>query len=639
MVGSDEMQGQSKATVTTDRAQQILQAYNAYKASGGQPAPVKPSTQAPQSFPSSSPQINISQKELQKTNALRAEQDLPPLQEVSNVKVVEPTRTTYTQSQPAPEKITSPTRSPDTGVLTGRSGQIQKTHDTINQITTDFQAAKDAGVTSIQVKDSNGNVIGTVNPQNVAMARLQYLNLTKKGAVQYQYQTTSTQGQAGVTSTLTTYKPMNVLTAFTGGALGGFAELGLIGLGLVAKATGKPITIPGTNYTAQPKGVVEQAQEKVQKTFGRETLDKMISGEKVDLSNPLELASLTGFGAAVIATGGLGGARAVLQKGGTTLLSLLREESPTIAKAESKDIGLNIKASEAYQKALLFEKQASRLPPPATVKTATIPTFTSSEINLGKGLGREIGKGGGGETTGLFRSSGGSTGGGSFGEKTVTVGKGGLTQIVREKVKLEKPQTVQKQEPLVKQKQDVLLKQKQEQIVKERQAQKQIRKPKIRQEQKQEELLLVRPVSRTSGTKTTQVQKQKSMTGLVSKQTQKIKSAPIAVTTHITKQTQKQTNIPDQLKTNGNTTNIPDTKKTPPGFPGLLGGGAKPGALGRVGKGGNRLGYIGNVPLTNIVGVYKRSEITYGNRAEKVARSGSKQNFSRLGTKKSRKLL
>lgn len=330
MVGTDNMQGDSKATVTTQKAQQILQSYAAYKAGGGQPAPQAP---PPKPTPSTSAPISISQATLQKTNALRAEQDLPPLQEVANVRVVEPTHTALVNpasSQPQPEKIRSAPSQIAT-VLTKQQAQISETQKQINQITSDFAAAKQAGVTSINVKDSSGKVIGTVNPQNVSQARLQFLNLTKQGGVSYDYQTKTTEGTSGVTSMLTTYNPANVVTAFTGGALGGFAELGLIGLGLVAKATGKEIKIPGTNYTAKPTGVLAQAQSKVQQTFGQETIDKLMSGQKVDFSNPIELASLAGFGASLVATGGTGGLKSAA-KLGTELINVAK--SPGVAKNE-----------------------------------------------------------------------------------------------------------------------------------------------------------------------------------------------------------------------------------------------------------------------------------------------------------------
>lgn len=644
MAGTDEMQGgASKATVTSQRAQQIIQQYQQYKQSGGQAAPNKAPTPTPSQPVSSAsrttvtPQINISQAQLQKTNALRAQQDLPPLQEVENVRVVQPTHGTY-GAGPQPERVVTPNKTPDSGVLTGKSAQIQDTHNTINQITTDFTNAKQAGVKEIQVKDASGNVIGTVNPQNVPQARLQYLNLTKKGAVKYEYTTTSSTGQTGVTSTLTTYQPSNIVTAFTGGALGGFAEAGLIGLGLVAKLTGKEITIPGTNYTAKPKGVLQQAQEKVQKTFGQETLDKMISGQKVDFTNPIELASLTGLGASIIATGGVGGAKAAIMAP-SRIVSALR--SPKIASAL---FNRDIQETELQNIKVLSTKSSTGVFGPEGVQTrgtakfgeggisssssgftsgGTTATITpkGETISSTKALGvfgktETTGKG----TTGVFKGdvtkgivtstpdlanqkleyiSGLSRGEkGSFGGgKTSTVSKGSLTQLTREKSQLQKPLAAQKQEPLLKQKQSVLTKQRQEIVLKEKQT------------GTQGELLLVRPVSRTTTTRTTSMQKQRSSTALISKQTQKIKSATVLKTGLITKQVQQETTIPKEPTVSKGTT-IPDTTKRLDGL--VSGGNIKSGALGRVGKSGSRKGYVGNVPLTSIVGTYNRSEISYG---------------------------
>lgn len=203
-----------------------------------------------------------------------------------------------------------------------RQSNIKSSVKTQEDITSNLQAAQAAGVSSVNVVDAKGNVIGTVNPQNIGEARLQTLKLlTRSGGVGLSYSVSSSQSNASVESRQTTNTPSNVLTAFTGGALAGFAELGLIGLGLAAKVTGKSFTVPGTNTVIKPTGILEQAQTKVEQTFGQQTVDKLISGasiqnplgglRNVDLTNPIEIASLGGFAASLIATGGAAGAKAL----------------------------------------------------------------------------------------------------------------------------------------------------------------------------------------------------------------------------------------------------------------------------------------------------------------------------------------
>lgn len=211
-----------------------------------------------------------------------------------------------------------------------RQQNIQSSVKELGDINTTLTQAQKAGVTSVNIMDAKGNVLGTVNPQNLGQARLQSLKLfTRSGGSQFSYSVAKPETTPGVESRITTYSPSNVLTAFTGGALGTFAEAGLVGLGLVSKLTGKEFTVPGTNTVIKPTGIIAQAESKVQKTFGKETIDKIISGEKVDYSSPIELASLTGLGASILATGGTGALKTVA-KAPSVIAELLR--SPGIAK-------------------------------------------------------------------------------------------------------------------------------------------------------------------------------------------------------------------------------------------------------------------------------------------------------------------
>lgn len=684
MVGSaDEMQGTSKATVNTAKAQQILQAYQAYKQSGGQPAPQQAK---PTPSPSGQP-ISISSTQLQKTNAQRAEQDLPPLQEVANVRVVEPTHTEYQQSQPVPQRITNQPAKDMAVILTAQQKQIQDTQKQISQITTDFTAAQQAGVKEIKVYDSSGKVIGTVNPQNVPQARLQFLNLTKQGAVKYGYETTTSQGTSGVTSTLTTYQANNPLTAFAGGALGGFAELGLVSLGLIAKATGKPILIPGTNYTAQPKGVLDQAQSKVQQTFGQETLDKLMSGQKVDFSNPNELASLAGFGASVVATGGTGGLKTIPSK----IIEALR--SPQLAKAAAtKGLEHTVKFELPSTKTsnTLSNLEATQARSTGKIGSGGISSssldfskggilsvtskdvsFTPSQTTGIFGSTKTVGQG----TTGVFKSdlenklttstpdvrnqkleyiSGGgkneklgSSGGKSgtrFNSKSFITSQSTASQLtrqerlVRDNIKSSNPKGKSPNISDIKPASSInVLSGKTKQVT----SSKQLTKNKSITKQKQKTVLIPANTKNETRQKTERPinnLKDKIGTNSMSKSatTQKTKTSTALITK--TKQVTQNVSIPNVVRTRNNETNIPDKKKNP--FGGLPGFTTQSGGLGKVSKGGNRLGYVGNVPLNNIVGMYNRSEVSYGRTAGKMSRGNTKTNYNKLGTKgKSPKLI
>jgi len=595
-----------------------------------------------------------------------------------------------------------------------QQSQIQKTQQTINQISSDFTTAKNAGITKIDVLDSSGKVIGSVNPQNVSQARLQYLNLTKQGAVQYQY---SIPGKDVTTSSLTNYNALNPLTAFVGGALGGFAELGLVGLGLVAKATGKPITIPGTDYTAQPKGVLIQAQNKVQKTFGQDTLDKIISGQKVDITNPNDLASLAGFGSSIIATGGIGGIKAV-SKAPSLISGLLKSSGgikTSLTKGAEEEGIQNVKVVNVKTSTGVFGPEGTQTRGTAQFGTGGVSSTssslsgggTSSSItpraietpNVSTGLigkTETIGKG----TTGIFSGSTregvsatpdirnqkleyisggisrdkGNTG--SVGSKTTTTSKTTYTpQTTLEQIKPIKPyQLTKTTADIIKPESKQLTKTNMRtQIRKESSGLKQdtfgtVSKLssrnglvyQVRQEEEQSYLTTPKGFN-TPKVQTRQAVISPNISSRISPNPQKTKlpnRPTLGITTALIprsgfiskpKQTTTTVGITDQITTtvtrgktppnipqNG-TPQIPDNKRKL----GALIPGINPasGALGKVGKFGSSKGYIGNVPLSSLVGIYNRSEVSYGGSRENLSRS-SKTNYSKLGTKgKSPKLI
>ena len=516
MVKDTDLGNTSTATITTQRAQQILQSYQAYKQNGGQPAPAAVPKPTPSPSSSSNPnQIQISQANLNRSNYLRAQQDLPPLQEVANVRVVQPTRTSYSSptSGPQPEKIVTQAKQEPTLAAT----PAQKN-------TPDVRAQYEQALSTLKPSGGGGE----------AVSFLRFPFSPNKGSTSNNIQSTT-------------------------------------------------------------------------------------------ILDPLQFT--------------VGGAGRVIKTGGEALIGILRPQAKTISKVGASDIGLNIKPSEAFIKAKSFESQASRLPPPASAKptsppkTPRVPTspsgggpsFTSTNVNLGKGLGRMIPKnsGGGILSSDVFKpSSSPPPSPPKPAGKEVSAGKG-LVQLVREKPQIEKPQITQEQK-VIPEKPKLLQKQKQEPILKQKQKQEQILQPKIKQTQTQrfkpkprqkQRLIFVplipqgkQPPKQIPTLVPGQPQKQKQGGGMP------IPTPPITVTPTMlipppTRNTPPPT-IPPPIRNPPPTEQPPPTKRPPP-FVGLLN--PQSGALGKVGKGGSRKGFTGNVPLTSIVGIYNRSEISYGN--------------------------
>lgn len=373
------------------RAQQILQAYQAYR-QGATQAPSQPRPSGPPSYTTSNPPstgepIQISSATLARVNALRAEQDLPPLQEVSNVQVVRGTLPSVPtqQSVPQPERITTPPQGSvvlsqqqlaKTNALRASQGlqPIENVAPTyISSGTRSFSSNESLRQSILQNFEKNPEAL-----RYVGSGKGSYLyGLFQKGVLlqsdfdrinqivntynaQLKSGTVKGPSQTSVTSTLTTYTPANIPTALIGGALGGFGELGLMGIAAVSRLTGQKITIPGSGTTITPTGgKLAQAESKVQKTFGQETLDQLITGQKVDLSSPLAIASLVGFGASVIGTGGtglLGKAVSRVQEG-ITVSKFISKYIPTVTET--------VTAKEAVERTgsviSLLEKKATEV--------------------------------------------------------------------------------------------------------------------------------------------------------------------------------------------------------------------------------------------------------------------------------------
>lgn len=206
----------------------------------------------------SKPNISISQSTLNKVNALRAQEGLGPLSTQENVNVVSPTH----GPEPKPTIQIS-------------SSQLQKT----NALRAQQGLAPLESLTKVVI------VPPTKGPTPP-------INATE--------------------STQQTFYPSNPLTALAGGFLESGASIGGLIIGGLAQLTGKPIL--GVSS-------IEDFQQKQEKTFGKSTFSKLLpdvsiggpsgitikpSSEKVDFTNPTELASLVGTGLFIAATGGLG---------------------------------------------------------------------------------------------------------------------------------------------------------------------------------------------------------------------------------------------------------------------------------------------------------------------------------------------
>lgn len=126
------------------------------------------------------------------------------------------------------------------------------------------------------------------------------------------------------------------------------------------------------------------------------------------------------------------------------------------------------------------------------------------------------------------------------------------------------------------------------------------------------------------------------LTTQVTRGSPKTEQTSITDTIQVTKQSGKQETTPVSItdtisvfKEGGS--NTPDI--TGGGLTGGLGSGI-PGFLNQVSKSGEKRNYLGNVPVSDIVGVYKREEITYGRVSDKSVREKNTNLLGVFSTKK-----
>ena len=286
------------------------------------------------------------------------------------------------------------------------------------------------------------------------------------------------------------------------------------------------------------------------------------------------------------------------------------------------------------------------------VEKAGSSTFTSKTASLGKGVGKTISKGGGTSPMDIL-GKGGPSEKPSFStkpsssEKTVSAGKG-LEQIIREKP-LTKTETKMRSKPEFETKHAL----KQEKFLREqetRPVEKTVQEEKTGtksieetiQKQKEESptaLLTKTDLLTKTGLKFVKpAPKQKEENGLIiiqkpplkTKQKEGEKFEPIPIITPIHTNSTTTVTTPKNKTRRGFgltpiiTPRIPihetistppeetPTKKKPPIIAGILGGvGGLPGGGGRGAASGATKTFRGNVPMADIVGVYKRGEISY----------------------------
>jgi hypothetical protein len=328
-----------------------------------------------------------------------------------------------------------------------------------------------------------------------------------------------------------------------------------------------------------------------------------------------------------------------------------------ISKIGIKDIGTNIiKPSERPIKASSQIRDFNRIVEATKGKEPTrvqqvkadrimSRVFVNENISLGRGTGKMVSKGG--------RSTFDITGTGKPPretakprEKTVSVGKG-LEQIVRQKeVKVQQTKTVQDilQEQMQKEKVKTVKpksefeklmekrEQKQKQIQKQEQKtmQKTKQKQKTVQELKEEQIaILVRTRQKQKQEEQQYVplfeQKQEQSGLLVSAKPKRIISTTGFPTLIPSVPEIPTLSSPTQEQTSGKTEPPSDKKRLFDifGLSGSLTGGG-----GRGEGNSTTKTFRGNVPINDIVGIYKRSEISY---SEKVIRSKDKESSDALG--------
>uniref|UniRef100_A0AAT9JAJ5 ORF25 n=1 Tax=Nitrosopumilaceae spindle-shaped virus TaxID=3065433 RepID=A0AAT9JAJ5_9VIRU len=329
---------------------------------------------------------------------------------------------------------------------------------------------------------------------------------------------------------------------------------------------------------------------------------------------------------------GLGGARAALRGTGSIVGTI--KSTPEVFKTGQ---GLERVSSQAItvpkgvkppEETLLGKVQAAFSKPQPKAETKPPQQFTSTEISLGRGTGKEP-EGKGGVLSGKGTGGGTKPSGGTPKETTSRSGQV-LQQIEKEK----EPKTTTKTTTKTEQINKAITREKEPTTTKAR--------SKVKPETTEEQIpiLLTRPPSTRTTPKETRRNplvpvipisvpappqpktkpKEEERLGIVDLlQTQKNIQTPKQGTeqttifdtlqTQVTRQTPKQTQEPitfsDLVYTEKGGG---ETPKAGAEFGGL---GGNPGLIGKVSSGGSKKNYLGNVPIDDIIGIGKQEELTY----------------------------
>lgn len=227
--------------------------------------------------------IVISPGNLRKSDQIRASEGDQPLEDVTPLRVVQPTP----QQKPS-------------GVLVSKGTQ-QFNEDQALTISK-LQEAKSAGITKLEIFNTKGEKVGETNPQDITRARYDILSesikLGEPVTVKGSYTTSNNSSE----STQTTYvrNNDNEVKALIAGAAEPGAYIGLAFAGGVADLLGKPV------LGVKPGATSEDINTQIEKSIGPTYLDQALSGNVNDENTtPTEkAASLIGTAAGFVFTSG-----------------------------------------------------------------------------------------------------------------------------------------------------------------------------------------------------------------------------------------------------------------------------------------------------------------------------------------------